>query len=849
MTFAILLAAAAAVAAPAPQGAFPDDWQLKLPDGASTADFWCSFDRDGHSLHFKVDKSRQKGREDCSIVVPWQKCAPFAGTNRVYRLVCRQGRERPMGANAPTIILADVAGVECFPYRPLTVTAVGDRVVATYRFVEDGVAFKSWGLNPDGKFGRVMALSEILVPCERSGEVWIDSFGPADAADGAATCATFEPAASFREGFDRYCLNWDSQGRADYVDGRLRVAPSRHEAFLAYVPQGVLSRPFRGPQTIRLRTAGAHPAGQVTLELVHRDLDRPVKATVPWRDDGAEFRFDLSPSDWYHFARLTFRRDEGFGRLDPFEVLSLEAEARETPADAVRLDVDAGGPLPFTTDKGAVSLVFTNAAREPVAFTGALVLENYFGERIPVSVRRTLEGRGQARVPVDLGAAKRPLGIWRVAGTLASGDAQADVETRFAVLNENPRTPRLGRDAFKMGINHHMARFADEPLRRLTLDALSACGAKLVRAEGFSAASCSPARGVYDFAQADVFMRELKARGLSLNADVWPNSDWMVTKEQLKLGYPGWTRVRTEKGVMGAFARELARHFGADIEFLETSNEADLWPEGAMTVAECVDYQKEVYEAVKSACTDIKVLPSAWAAADSSSVLVTRKGYQEGVMAGAKGLYDVHPVHLHVEFGLYAQELSDFFAMRRKLGIENVPWYPNESAVTSVNGAEDGVAQDVWKKILYSWAHGAVSYIWYNLKATGWCPTDPEQGYGLVTADFHPRAGFAAFSALAHVAAGLDFRGIVQEGQGRFLYRFEGEKGGTRRIVFAGWDGFTDPPFPIRVATDAARATVYDLMGNGRPAETCAGGFTFPISSVPGALVLEGATRAEANAK
>lgn len=68
--FAILLAAAAAVAAPSPQGAFPDDWQLKLPDGASAADSWCSFGRDGGSLHLKMDKSRQKDREDCSIVVP-----------------------------------------------------------------------------------------------------------------------------------------------------------------------------------------------------------------------------------------------------------------------------------------------------------------------------------------------------------------------------------------------------------------------------------------------------------------------------------------------------------------------------------------------------------------------------------------------------------------------------------------------------------------------------------------------------------------------------------------------------------------------------------------------------------
>ena len=280
------------------------------------------------------------------------------------------------------------------------------------------------------------------------------------------------------------------------------------------------------------------------------------------------------------------------------------------------------------------------------------------------------------------------------------------------------------------------------------------------------------------------------------------------------------------------YAERLAAHFGNDIDYIETSNEADLWPTNTMSVAEYVEYQKEGYEGVKRGCRDIRVLTSAWAAADSSNPMCRRKGYQEQVMEGAKGYYDVHPTHQHSGFGAYENDnLTKFFPMRERLGI-NVPWYANETALTGVNGAEDGVARNVWMKILWSWAHGSTDYIWYNLRATGWKPADPEQWYGLVTADYYPRAGFAAFSALAHVLSGLDFARIVHEGKGRHLFLFKGERGGVALQVLAGWDGFTDPPHPIPVKTDASRAFSIDLMGNIRPAEKRDGGFVFGISKI-----------------
>ena len=77
-----------------------------------------------------------------------------------------------------------------------------------------------------------------------------------------------------------------------------------------------------------------------------------------------------------------------------------------------------------------------------------------------------------------------------------------------------------------------------------------------------------------------------------------------------------------------------------------------------------------------------------------------------------------------------------------------MPWIANETAMSTTGGAEIEVAVTVWKKTLYAWAKGAVDYVWYNLRAAGWCSSDNEQGFGLFTADWHPRAGYPAIAGL-----------------------------------------------------------------------------------------------------
>ena len=52
---------------------------------------------------------------------------------------------------------------------------------------------------------------------------------------------------------------------------------------------------------------------------------------------------------------------------------------------------------------------------------------------------------------------------------------------------------------------------------------------------------------------------------------------------------------------------------------------------------------------------------------------------------------------------------------------------------------EDAAAMWVWQKALWSWAHGSVDYIWYNLRSIGNDPNNGEHMYGIFTMDLQPR--------------------------------------------------------------------------------------------------------------
>ena len=829
-------------------------WELQVPKG-SEQDFWVRFSHEAEKpLEFYVDPMRRRDRDGCVVSVPWQKWRPFVLTNMPIIVVCRQDESRPLGANGPELRLTDSGGDETFRFQPVETKQAGDLLVSTYRIFADAVTGVTWGSNANGRFDPPLQLFEIHFSPVAAGTFSLESIEPV--AQGTVRCR--ETVLAFEPDRDFYSCGWDDNGTVAYEDGVLVARPSLARLHLR--ERHLLdSMPFRGTESMTLVTEGA-PAkgGTVCVYVRERDSERDRTFTAPWTDRTVIMTPGLDPAEFYQCYQVSLTVGAGVAWPKTVKFLSFTGESLQTAAKAIRLVTDTGSDIHVLTNAESRSVMFRleNTSDTEVSVEGSLMLANFFGETWSVPVSARIAAGGQADYPVPLtqleGKGGRPLryhGLWIATAELKASEdgSRSFPETRFAVLNPNPVTPRLKPPKFRLGVNYHMGEYAPSPRDlRMTLDALNACGCKLVRAGGWAFdANWTDSRkdGEPDFTEADRKMLLLKERGLSLNCDCWPFPPWASSRPDL----PYTERIRNPptEGLMGAYCEKLARHFGADIDYIETSNEADLWPINTFSAADYVRYQKECYEGVKRGCPSIRVLTSAFACCDSSPPKVSKKGFHETVVREAKGFYDAHPVHMHGAFSEYENDiLGKFLPMREREGV-TVPWYANETALTSVPGNENAVARAVWQKILFSWAHGSTDYIWYNLRGTGWRPNDPEQGYGLLSRDYFPRAGFAAFSALAHIVTGLDFAGTVMETKNRHFYKFAADG----RIVFAGWDASTDPAHKIRIETDATEGRFFDLMGNPVSADRCAGGFVFPISKTPGALVLTGGTHAEANAE
>ena len=471
---------------------------------------------------------------------------------------------------------------------------------------------------------------------------------------------------------------------------------------------------------------------------------------------------------------------------------------------------------------------------------GAIEFRDYFGMTFSVPV----DAWGAKGTPIRVKVPEPPaMGLWRGTARLTSA-AGKTVETKgtFAVLDPHPVTPLAPRDTFRFGINYHMIRYP-KALRQQTTAALVGIGAKLMRGNFAPLCFVQPQEGVFKWEQTDELVRELQANGIAIDAIIPTVPAWAKHPDYASLTKgPTWA-VPTKPGVAEAYGRALAQRYGTKIEYYEIGNELDLIPQSHLPVELAIARQRDYYRGIKSVCPEAKVIPGGWALADSSSWMVSQKGFHETFMKEAQDVCDFHPIHIHATYDKYRLEMLKLFAWREKRGV-TIPWYANETAASSCSGQEDAAAMWVWQKALWSWAHGSVDYIWYNLRSIGNDPNNGEHMYGIFTMDLQPRAPAAAFSAMTAVFNGLTFEKILRDTDSCQFYAFTGK--GARTLV--GWDSFVRTPRTIPVATDATRVMSVDLMGNRRPVAVKDGVATLALGRFPLAYVFEGATRTEPHA-
>ena len=621
------------------------------------------------------------------------------------------------------------------------------------------------------------------------------------------------------------------------------------------------ARPVASPRAVVVETDAA-AEGFAVLTLKENKYRNPATFSFTSRCERVtRFVTDVPDGLECRFERLRFlaRRFNG-------KVLSIVGELDRTPAGACRVDVDTGTGdwLRILRDGDAApALTFFNTSETNLSWKGEAVLEDAFRRQVKVPFDVCAAAGETVRAPLPWPLPAR--GWWRVTTTVRGADGSKAVsEASLAWIDRHDAAPPLAEGKFRMGLQWHSRRLTARQIER-TLDAVVACGAKIVRTGICRRRDIEQKDGTCNWSACDRVVRAVRSRGLALDAGVWANPDWaaptnlsQVCKEPnhpLVKGRESWLRtvcLPEDLKRCEDFYAKLSAHYGEDIAYYEIGNEWDLYNFYPGTTEDGIEIVKTCYRGIKRGNPKCVVTPCGWAMADAGgrdhrlAARFVNYGIQDRILTEAMGFYDVHAVHMHSGFASFRERVLDkFFPNRRRLGV-TVPWFANETAVSTVHGNEIETAKDVWKKIVFSWANGSRDYIWYNLRATGWEKADSEQGYGIITPDFNPRPAYAAFSALSAVFEGLDFDStLCSEKEGMELCRFRGTPGNARGFVLAGWHNVRTHKGSCRIATDAGKAVAVDMMGNRQELDAANGSVLWPISHFPAALVLEGASRAE----
>jgi len=664
---------------------------------------------------------------------------------------------------------------------------------------------------------------------------------------GSAFCATFGRVrlVSFTPEADIFEARWNPDTTILCRDGGLTVESVRKRTLTMDYARFPGCKPFPGPRRIVMKTDGGF-SGSAELHVAELQGGRPHVFSAVCRKT-AVFETGLPATTAFQLKRIVLRFDGAVPETGwNVRLQELEGTFDVSEAAACEMDVDTGDPLHLCDGDGEeVRLVLRNVSDRDLRWTGEIALSDLTGHSrtLPLGVRV----RSGESVRLPLGGPLPGRGLWRCYGKVRGEDGSvAYPETRFAVVDRHEVGPALPDGTFRIGLNYHYGRYSPFD-RRLTMRALVASGAKHARVDaGMWRLVQRSGPDEWNWTESDAMVDDFERHGMTLDSIVWGCPKWAATPErQTNAHWFVWAMGKPAKDHLSSCERyyeSLSRRYGTRIAYYELGNEWDLQDPAAFTVDEAVDIQKLVSTAIKRGCPKAFVIPNGWGVWDSKSAANRIAGFPEEVMRRAHGHYDAHPIHNHGPFSRYRRQMLErFLPRRRDLGIDDVPWYSNETGLSSVHGNEVPVAENVWKKILFAFAYGSRDYVWYNLKATGWNPKDPEQGYGLMTADYYPRAGYAAFAALTSAVGGLARDGVLKSTGLREVFRFTGDRGAGRETVLAGWDdGATDGPIPLHVTTDAAAAVLVDFMGNRTNLVVRSGDFVWPLQLRPTAVILRG---------
>lgn len=604
---------------------------------------------------------------------------------------------------------------------------------------------------------------------------------------------------------------------------------------------------FYGSRPVVLKLDAALNAGEVKCFWVFRDAaNKEIKSPELVLKQGANsLSFRLTEA--LAGAKLPVRVERlalvNSGNVPGSVLLTGSTLGVEQPlTEAVDFEVLTGNDIRVLKSGGEAALKyrFVNRANQPGKFRFALDFRSFTGK----THRESFDAGLQPGEDAVFSSAWRPdsFGHWEVTAVVSEASApemQSKSTRSFAYLIPSGPTPGLA-PGFLFSMCTHSGRWSMiDQLREV--EAAAICGVKVVR-DSIEWGSIQPERGVWNFEKMDFLVNAYEMVGIEHQAMFAFTAKWAATPERQKSkNWLDWNRSAPDLDAWRTYVRTMAERYRGRIRFWEVWNEPDLSGFNGMSLEEYVALQKATFEELA------KAAPEAYVMTGGFATLTDHPGkksptFHRDFLNQARGAFKIHAYHEHGSFQQYVQVVDGKFLPMRKETGTTVPWYANETAIHSLNGAERNQALTLYKKLLFSWSRGAIGYTWYDLRNDGYDPVDGEHNYGMLTNDFQPKPVYSVYNMLAGLFR--DVKYVRQYDLGTNLWAFEFTNG--RETLIPAWDesGFGSA-LTLAVKSDASAASTVDVMGNQAPQKLLDGMALLTVGPEPETLRLSGASSAE----
>ena len=570
------------------------------------------------------------------------------------------------------------------------------------------------------------------------------------------------------------------------------------------------------------------------IELPGRPLQKG-KNTLSWKIRKLTAPLQLS------LLRIQIRSKQTELRLH-----TLEVWERKVPEACVQVEVETGHPLHLILPEGEQKAVIRleNQTRAPLRLQGEFEICDYFGRVDSFSHFLSFTPRQVQTISLPVGRYPRN-GIFFVRSTFRdpeSGEVYQDQHcfARMVPAGPTPASDFRKAGGFLFGICTHTERWGRRD-RKLEVLAAALSGAKIIR-NSVGWGEIQPTEGIWNYSMFDELVDRYRRYGIELQGGFGLCARWgKAADAKLRDGKPDRLnngRSMPDLNAWTTYVRKTAARYQDRIRYWEVWNEPDLVHFANFGVEDYLRLQAATFQAVREAAPAAKIMNGGFAGLGNNAQIQ----YQKTFLKEGKGTFDLHAFHQHGDFRYFRKIIDEIFLpLRRETGCDRIAWYANETAMHSLGGQDLAQAETLFKKLIFSWARGAVGYTWYDLRNDGFSTTDAEHNYGMMTNDFYPKAVYPAYAALVRLYREMEFLRELNPGKGEYLYLFRQKNG--RALAAATWREPVEAAFSGTLfagVTDGTSMEISDIMGNRRPLTLHGGKFLHQSSAIPETLLIHG---------